>query len=96
MVCALQVLIVAPMRNSAHKLILRLVQLTQKETRADSILGKQRFEEEYGPGDEQGEERIEGVTDPGKRVKGDLPLDHQRQFEGNCDDHFQIGLKITR
>lgn len=90
----MQVLILLPMRNMAYKLILRLIQLTQKETRADSILGKQRFADDFGPGEEESEE--EGMTERGKKVKAEMPLDHQRLFEGNCDDHFQIGLKITR
>lgn len=89
-----QVLILLPMRNMAHTLILRLLQLTQKETRADSILGKQRFMEEFGPDEEDFDE--EGMTDRGKKVKAQMPLEHQRLFEGNCDDHFRIGLKITR
>lgn len=78
----------------AYKLILRLLQLTQKETRADSILGKQRFIEDFGPDEEDSED--EGMTDRAKKVKAEMPLDHQQLFEGNCDDHFQIGLKMTR
>ena len=89
-----QVLILLPMRNMAHSLVLRLLQLTQKETRADSILGKQRFMEEFGPSEEDSDG--EGMTERGKTVKAQMPLEHQRLFEGNCDDHFRIGLKITR
>ena len=46
----MQVLILLPMRNMALKCILRLLQLTQKETRADSIQGKRRLLDDFGPG----------------------------------------------
>ena len=47
----LQVLILLPMRNMALKCILRLLQFTQKETRADSIQGKRRLLDDFGPGE---------------------------------------------
>ena len=51
-VCALvQVLILLPMRNMALKCILRLLQMTQKETRTDSIQGMRRLQEDFGPGE---------------------------------------------
>lgn len=91
---AVQVLILLPMRNMALKCILRLLQLTQKETRADSIQGKQRLLDDFGPGEDafDGEE----LTERGKRVKQQQPAEHKALFDGNCDDHFRIGMKITR
>ncbi|DBA68662.1 TPA: hypothetical protein ACH3X2_013458 [Trebouxia sp. C0005] len=89
-----KVLILLPMRNMALKVILRLLQFTQKETRADSIQGKQRFLEDFGPGEDASDE--EELTERGKRVKQQQPADHQALFDGNCDDHFRIGMKITR
>ncbi|KAL3155972.1 hypothetical protein ABBQ32_012964 [Trebouxia sp. C0010 RCD-2024] len=89
-----KVLILLPMRNMALKCILRLLQLTQKETRADSIQGKQRLLEDFGPGEDADEE--EERTERGKRVKQQQPAEHRELFNGNCDDHFRIGMKITR
>ncbi|DBA80702.1 TPA: hypothetical protein ACH3X1_007943 [Trebouxia sp. C0004] len=89
-----KVLILLPMRNMALKTILRLLQFTQKETRADSIQGKHRFLEDFGPGQDGVDE--EELTERGKRVKQQQPAEHQALFDGNCDDHFRIGMKITR
>ena len=83
------------MRNMALRCVLRLLQFTQKETRADSIQGKQRFLEDFGPGDDSDAEE-EALTERGKRVKQQQPPEHQALFDGNCDDHFRIGMKITR
>lgn len=89
-----KVLVLVPMRNMALKCILRLLQFTQKETRADSIQGKQRFLDDFGPGDDAADE--EELTERGKRVKKQQPAEHQALFDGNSDDHFRIGIKITR
>ena len=87
-------LILLPMRNIALKCILCLLQLTQKETRADSIQGKQRLLDDFGAGEDASDE--EELTERGKRVKQQQPAEHKALFEGNCDDHFRIGMKITR
>jgi len=42
-----KVLILVPQRNLAFKLVVRLVALAMKETRADSVQGKERFVEQF-------------------------------------------------
>jgi len=86
------VLLVTPLRSLAHAAVLRLAALLQRETRADSIQGKARFDREYGPGsDGEGEE--EGRA--GKR-RHPKPADHAALFAGNADDHFRIGVRVTK
>ena len=73
------------MRNIAYKVITRLLKLAQKETRSDSIQNKGRFLEEYGDAaDEEEEQRI------------GQPAEHVELFRGNTDDHFSLGIKLTR
>ncbi|KAK9823260.1 hypothetical protein WJX72_001434 [[Myrmecia] bisecta] len=87
-----KVLLLLPMRNSALRVVSRLVQLAQKETRADSVQNKQRFLEEFGA--EEGDDEPEELD--GKRRMQPKPADHKALFDGNCDDHFRMGVKITR
>lgn len=75
------------MRNTAHKVVSRLLSLAQKETRSDSIQGKARFEEDYGPQDEDKEEEA--------KIKHHNE-EHKVLFHGNTDDHFRLGIKLTR
>ena len=87
-----QVLLLLPLRSMALRAALRLAALAQRETRADSIQGKQRLAEEFG-GDE-------GEPEAGQRGRGcaapDKPAEHAALFAGNADDHFRFGVKITR
>lgn len=74
------------MRSSAYRVGLRLAELAQKETRADSIQNKERFVEEYG-----------SEPDPEREAKTQRKSAQFRAlFGGNCDDHFRIGIKLTR
>ncbi len=43
----LKVLILLPQRNLAFKLVRRLVALAMRETRADSVQGKEKFLEQF-------------------------------------------------
>lgn len=84
---ALQVLILLPMRNIAYRVISRLLSLAQKETRSDSIQGKSRFQEDFGPHEEEKED--EAKTRHHNHQ-------HKVLFHGNTDDHFRLGIKLTR
>lgn len=85
-------LLLLPMRNVAALVVLRLASLAQRETRADSIQHKQRFVEEYGTHDEEAEDG----DSPEARALRRKPADHRARFAGNTDDHFRLGIRITR
>ena len=78
------------MRNTALRTVSRLLELAQKETRADSIQGKSRFLEEFG--DEEEEEA--GAKEAKRKLQ--TPAEHQALFAGDMDDHFRFGIKITK
>ena len=96
----MQVLLLLPLRSTALRWVSRLLRLAQAETRADSIQHKQRFLDEFGEPDSG--ERIEdggaahdaGVD--GVSRKGGKPAEHEALFSGNGDDHFRLGIRITR
>lgn len=75
------------MRNTAHRVVSRFLKLAQKETRNDSIQGKARFNEEFGPIDED--------KDAAAKSKHHCQ-EHSVLFHGNTDDHFRMGIKLTR
>ncbi|PIA15139.1 DUF1253-domain-containing protein [Coemansia reversa NRRL 1564] len=76
-----RVLIILPFRNSAYKLIRKLLMLASAEQEMNSS----RFMKEYGP-DEEEEERHNANTRK--------PDDFQQTFAGNIDDAFRIGLQL--
>lgn len=76
------------MRNVAYKVVSRLLALAQKETRKDSVQGKDRFRQDFGPQEEEEE-------DAAKRAKHHVQ-EHSVLFHGNTDDHFRLGIKLTR
>lgn len=87
-----KVLILAPYRHHAKTIIDRLIQLAIQETRTDTVKNRARFEEEYGTG--QGDDDL---TSERERVALSLkPKQHRALFDGNCDDHFRMGIKMTR
>ena len=86
-----KVLILAPYRHHAKLLVDRLLQFAIQETRVDTIKNKSRFEDEYGVGEE------DQVKSEREKVALSLkPKQHQALFDGNCDDHFRLGIKVTR
>ncbi len=87
-----KVLILAPYRHHAKTIIDRLIQLAIQETRTDTVKNKARFEEEYGTGKED-----DDMVSERERVALSLkPKQHRALFDGNCDDHFRMGIKMTR
>lgn len=78
------------MRSTAFRLVSRLLALAQKETRTDSVQGKTRFLEEFGP------EEGEGTSKADLEAQRGRPAEHTALFAGNSDDHFRLGIKLTR
>ena len=94
------VLILVPMRNVAGRVVRRLLQLCPAaHGRSDAVNKLERFEEDFGAGDSDEEDGGGGDGGGGKkRKKGNLwvPDDHTQLFRGNTDDHFRLGIKITK
>ncbi|PRW59313.1 U3 small nucleolar RNA-associated 25 [Chlorella sorokiniana] len=84
-----KVLVLLPTRNLALRLVTRLLALAVKETRTDTIQNKQRFLEEFGDADDE-------LTERERAAVARKPAEHQALFGGNTDDHFRLGIKLTR
>ncbi|KAL4445727.1 hypothetical protein ABPG77_008926 [Micractinium sp. CCAP 211/92] len=84
-----KVLLLLPQRNLALRCVSRLLALAVRETRTDTIQNKQRFLEEFG---DQGEE----LTERERAAVARKPAGHRALFGGNSDDHFRVGIKLTR
>ncbi|KAJ2236939.1 rRNA-binding ribosome biosynthesis protein utp25 [Coemansia sp. RSA 1722] len=76
-----RVLIITPFRNSAHKIVEKILKLSS----ADQEINLARLNKEYGPG-----ENDEAESKAHKRK----PVDFQQTFAGNIDDSFRIGIKF--
>eukprot|EP01006_Ploeotia_vitrea_P039391 TRINITY_DN66345_c2_g1_i2.p1 TRINITY_DN66345_c2_g1~~TRINITY_DN66345_c2_g1_i2.p1 ORF type:complete len:735 (-),score=366.36 TRINITY_DN66345_c2_g1_i2:150-2273(-) len=77
-----RVLIVAPFRNSAYRIIKVLLRLLPERQR-QQVLNRQRFEKEFGV----------DADHPG--VKPEKPSDYKMLFDGNTDDMFRIGISLA-
>ena len=66
-------------------MISRLLSLAIKETRSDSVQKKSRFLKEFEDQDE-----------PEESGKLERPAEHVALFQGNTDDYFSLGIKLTR
>ena len=87
-------LVLLPMRNRALGVVRRLIDLAIRESRKDSVQRKEKFVNDFaGEGSEDEEELDERGK---KRRVVTKPDDHKTLFSGNLDDHFRVGVKITR
>jgi U3 small nucleolar RNA-associated protein 25 len=87
-----KVLFLLPMRSMACKVVLRLLTLALRETRTDTIQRKEKFLEEFDEDDDEEEENDERA----KKALARKPAEHRALFHGNLDDHFRLGIKLTR
>ena len=97
------VLILVPMRNVAGRVVRRLLQMCPAaQGRADAVNKLDRFAEDFGDGDsdvEPDDVDQSGQSGGAKRRRGGgqwIPDDHKRLFRGNTDDHFRLGIKVTK
>jgi hypothetical protein len=87
------VLILVPMRNVAGRVVRRLLELCPAaHGRADAVSKLERLADDFGD-DDDGE-----AAETEKRRKKNLwvPEDHSAMFRGNTDDHFRLGIKVTK
>eukprot|EP00873_Tetraselmis_striata_P003639 jgi/Tetstr1/423903/TSEL_014526.t1 len=83
-----KVLLLLPQRNMAFRVVSKLLKLAIRETRTDSVQGKQRFVDDFYTEDSDDED--------GGRRKVEKPPEYKTLFGGNTDDHFMLGIKLTR
>jgi len=91
-----KILVLLPMRNAALHFVLRLLTLAMRETRTDSIQNKKRFLEEFGDDEEGADAEDGGLSDRARTALARKPAQHRALFHGNVDDHFRMGIKLTR
>jgi U3 small nucleolar RNA-associated protein 25 len=81
-----RVLILLPFKNSVQRYVNNLINLF--ESTDGQVENKSRFQEEYGLDEDELEEQRESFARK--------PEDFKNLFEGNTDDCFRLGIKITR
>ena len=89
------VLILVPMRNIAGRVVRRLLELCPAaHGRADAVSKLERFADDFGAGDSDEEEAA--ATERRRKKNLWVPEDHSAMFRGNTDDHFRLGIKVTK
>nr|SVE72920.1 EOG090X05RM [Ceriodaphnia reticulata] len=81
-----RVLIIAPLRNSAVKIVEKLADLLLPKK--GQIINEKRFYDEFG--EEKGEEAKK------EEKKHHKPEDYEAIFTGNTDDSFRIGISVAK
>jgi len=96
------VLFLTPMRNVAGRAIMRLLDLCPAaHGRNDSVNKLERIEEDFlayegSDSDDDNDDDGDGAGKKKKKYKGYVPEDHKAMFKGNTDDHFRLGMKLTK
>ena len=89
-----KVLIIVPFRKCALKLIKTFISLLMRKNE-EFVSNKKRFFDSFGPeGDEpnKGDEKNEEDGE----MKKERADDHSFLFSGNVEDHFKVGLSISK
>ncbi|XP_020695479.1 digestive organ expansion factor homolog isoform X1 [Dendrobium catenatum] len=88
-----KVMLLLPLASIAFRVVKRLVQLSSLSHKGN-VAYMDRFSEEFGAGDVLGDDKnIDGNLASQKRAK---PVDFQTLFGGNHNDHFMMGIKLTK
>ncbi|KAK1289867.1 hypothetical protein QJS10_CPB18g00060 [Acorus calamus] len=91
-----KVMCLLPLRSIALCVVKRLIQLTPPSHKVN-VEHIDRFSDEFGAGDatEDDNTMTDGARDDGIQ-RSSKPVDFDALFGGNNNDHFMIGIKITR
>jgi U3 small nucleolar RNA-associated protein 25 len=77
-----RILYLCPFRNGAHRLVTAMMELWNSDDQ--QVEQRRRFLSEYGPDEDEQE------------IDESRPADYRYCMEGNIDDCFRIGIKLTR